>query len=92
MKLLKEVIRIIVISCAVGLLFNVVSPNGINVLENPWSRKAAEGSRNAEDPITFVGFERVCQFLENREGVLLDARNPKEYAEGHIPGAQLLFL
>jgi rhodanese-related sulfurtransferase len=92
MKLFKEVIWIIVISCAVGLVFNSFSPNGINVLENPWSRKAAEGSRNAEDPITFVGFERVCQFLENREGVILDARNPKEYAEGHIPGAQLLFF
>jgi rhodanese-related sulfurtransferase len=92
MKLCKEVIAIISISCLGGLLFNAFSSNGINVLENPWSRKAAAGSQSAEDPIAFVAFERVCQFIENHEGVILDARNPKEYAEGHIPGAQLLFF
>lgn len=92
MKLFKEVVWILVISCACGLLFNAFSPNGINVLENPWSRKAAASNQSAEDPITFVSFERVCQFIENREGVILDARNPREYAEGHIPGAQLLFF
>jgi rhodanese-related sulfurtransferase len=91
-KLFKEVVWILVISCACGLLFNAFSPNGINVLENPWSRKVAASNQSAEDPITFVAFERVCQFIENREGVILDARNPREYAEGHIPGAQLLFF
>ena len=92
MKLFKEVVWILAMSCACGLLFNAISPNGINVLENPWSRKAAAINQSAEDPITFVSFEWVCQFIENREGVILDARNPREYAEGHIPGAQLLFF
>jgi rhodanese-related sulfurtransferase len=92
MKILKEVTWILGISCLCGLLFNAFSPNGINVLENPWSRKAVAESPSAEDPITFIGFERVCQFIENHEGMILDARNPKEYAEGHIPGAQLLFF
>ncbi len=92
MKLFKEVIWILVISCACGLLFNAFSPNGINVLENPWSRKAVANNQSAEDPIAFVSFERACQFIENREGVVLDARNPGEYGEGHIPGAKLLFF
>jgi rhodanese-related sulfurtransferase len=92
MKVFKEVIWILFTSCVIGLLFNAFSPNGINVLDNPWSRKAAAGSPGAEDPITFVGFERVCQFIENGEGIILDARNPEDYAEGHIPGAHLLFF
>jgi rhodanese-related sulfurtransferase len=92
MKLFKEAIWILGISCLCGLLFNAFSPAGINVLENPWSHKAGADRRGVADPITFIGFERACQFFENHEGVLLDARNPGEYAEGHIPGAQLLFF
>jgi len=92
MKLVKEVIWILGTSCICGLAFNAFSPNGINVLDNPWSRKVAAGGSEAEDPIVFVGIERVCQFIENREGIILDARNPREYAEAHIPGAQLLFF
>lgn len=91
-KLVKEVIWILAIACVTGLLFNAFSPNGINVLDNPWSRKAVADSTITEDPIRFVGFERVCQFIENEEGIILDARNPEEYAEGHIPGAHLLFF
>lgn len=92
MKLFKEVFWILLISCVSGLLFNAFSPAGIKVLDNPWSRKIAAESLSAEDPVTFVGFERACQFIENREGMILDARKPEEYAEGHIPGAHLLFF
>ena len=45
-----------------------------------------------EDPIVFVEFDRACRFVEDQEGIVLDVRNPEDYAEGHIPGAHLLFF
>ena len=40
----------------------------------------------------FIDFNRACQFIENKEGIVLDARKPEDYAEGHIPGSYLLFF
>jgi len=90
MKIFKEVVVILFLSSVCGLLFNAFSTNGINILDNPWSRKVVASSNHEKDPISFIGFERACQFIDNQEGIILDARNPQEYAEGHIPGALLL--
>jgi rhodanese-related sulfurtransferase len=101
MKILREIIAIISVSFISGLGFNAFSPHGINVLNNPWSRNVVNDSTYQvengnqlvnEDPIIFVGFDRSCQFIENKEGIVLDARAPEAYAEGHIPGAHHLFF
>ena len=101
MKIFKEIIAIISISFIGGLGFNAFSPHGIDILSNPWSKNAgAESAYQAEngnqlaneDPIIFVDFNRTCRFIDNKEGIILDARSPEDYAEGHIPGAHLLFF
>jgi len=101
MKIFKEIIAIISISFIGGLGFNAFSPQGIDILSNPWSKNAgvestyqAENGNQLEneDPIIFVDFNRTCRFIDNKEGIILDARSPEDYAEGHIPGAHLLFF
>ena len=92
MTIVKEIIAILCISFVGGLVFNAFSPNGINVLDNPWSRASELNGLGEEEPVQFVDFDRACRFVENREGIVLDARNPEDYAEGHIPGARLLFF
>ena len=92
MKIIKQVIIILCVSFIVGFTFNSFSPNGIGVLDNPWSRSAIVNSSGDEEPIMFIDFNRACQFIENKEGIVLDARNPEDYAEGHIPGSYLLFF
>ncbi len=91
-KILKEVLLILVVSFVSGLVFNAFSPNGIGVLDNPWSRSVEQNDSGEDEPIVFIGFDRACQFIENQEGIILDARNPEDYDEGHIPGAYLLFF
>lgn len=101
MKLFKQIIAIIVVSFVCSLGFNLFSPHGIGVFDNPWSKhnysnKTYQGKHNdqlmEEEPVIFVAFDRACQFIENQEGVVLDARTPEDYADGHIPGAHLLFF
>lgn len=97
MKIVKQIVAILVVSFIGGLGFNAFSPHGIDILGNPWSKPKCDDPTfqnqiaNGE-PIIFVGLDRACQFIENQEGIVLDARSPEEYAEGHIPGAQLLFF
>lgn len=92
MKVVREIIAILFLSAAGGLVFNAFSPQGINPLDNPWSRKAELAGLAEEEPLVFVDIERACRFIENREGVVLDARHPDDYAEGHLPGARLLYF
>jgi len=45
-----------------------------------------------EEPLIFVDFDQARRFIEGQEGIVLDARTPEDFAEGHIPGAHLLFF
>ena len=101
MKIFKEIVAIICVSFTGGLGFNAFSPHGISVLNNPWSKNAganlAYQVENDDqlvngDPIVLVDFNRTCQFIDNKEGIIVDARSPEEYEEGHIPGAHPLFF
>ncbi len=101
MRIFKQIIAILVISFIGGLGFNALSPHGIDILSNPWSKNAGvestyqveNGNQLAnEDPIIFVDFDRACKFIDNKEGIILDARSPEDYTEGHIPGSHLLFF
>ena len=101
MRIFKQIIAILVVSFIGGLGFNALSPHGIDILSNPWSKNAGVESTYQvengnqlvnEDPIIFVDFDRACKFIDNKEGIILDARSPEDYAEGHIPGSHLLFF
>ncbi len=99
MKIFKQIVFILIVSFVCGLGFNAFSPHGINILDNPWSNHADkksdfhvkyDSSLEQEEPVVFVNLDRARQFVENHEGIVLDARTPEDYAEGHIPGAYLL--
>ena len=101
MKIFKEVIAILSISFIGGIGFNAFSPHGIDILSNPWSKNSGAASTYQaesdsqwvnEEPIRFVDFNRACRFIDDKEGIILDARSPEDYAEGHIPGAHLIFF
>jgi len=101
MKIFKQIIAILAISFISGLGFNAFSPRGINVFDNPWSRNAIDAPAYQleqsvqwmqEEPIIFVDFDQACRFIEDQEGMILDARTPEDYKEGHIPGAHPLFF
>ena len=101
MNIFKQIAAIVGVSVVIGILFNMFSPNGIDIFGNPWSKLNSDthvehtdcDHQPVEDsPVLCVGLDRACQFIDNQEGVILDARNPEEYAEGHIAGAQLLFF
>ena len=92
MKIVRQTIAILCISFLCSFAFNAFSPNGIGVLDNPWSRNSLVNNSEEDEPIVFVDFNRACQFVENQEGIILDARNPEDYAKGHLPGAYLLFF
>lgn len=100
MKIFKQSIAILTVSFIIGLIFNAYSPRGIGVFDNPWSKNAVNATvhqlkqnhqREHEEPISIADFDRAYRFIDNKEGIILDARNPREYVEGHIPGAYLLY-
>jgi len=99
-KIFREITVIIVISITCGFVFNLFSPHGINIFDNPWSGYNNDTSNYQldndndllQEPIVFVTLDRACRFVEGKEGMILDVRTPEEYAEGHIAGAHLLFF
>lgn len=101
MNIFKQIAAIVGVSVVIGILFNMFSPNGIDIFGNPWSKLNSDthvdhadcDNQHVEDsPILCVGLDRACQFIDNQEGVILDARSPEDYAEGHIAGSHLLFF
>ena len=67
-----------------GVLFNAVSPRGIDLL-GPVPHREAKG-------IDELGLEEAWALHKERTGVFVDARSAEEFGEGHIPGALLLPL
>jgi len=99
MSIVKQIIAILGVSFSIGIAFNMWSPRGIDILSNPWSTnnsgvsvmQAGQVSQvTGDEPIVFIGRDRACQFFDNQEGIILDARSREEYTEGHITGAHHL--
>ena len=67
-----------------GVLFNAVSPRGIDLL-GPVPHRQAEG-------IGELGLKEAWALHKESAGVFVDARSAEEFRAGHIPGALLLPL
>ena len=46
------------------------------------------GSQNNVAPVKTVGVEEFANIMAQKEVRLIDVRTPKEYAEGHLAGAE----
>lgn len=88
---IKETMLIILAAIIIAFLFNALSPNGITH-KGVWY-----DNRNKIDLITPPSYDPKVDSLltmedafglwESKQALFLDAREPDEYAEGHIPGA-----
>ncbi len=68
----------------VGVLFNAVSPRGIDLL-GPVPRRTIEG-------VGEVSLKEAWSLYKQKTGLFVDARSEAEFDAGHIPGALLLPL
>ncbi|NLI16085.1 MAG: rhodanese-like domain-containing protein [candidate division Zixibacteria bacterium] len=89
--LLKDTILIIALSVIVAFLANALSPNGIGI-KGVWydnRHKVELAIPPSYDPKvdSLLTMEDAFSLWESKQAVFLDAREPDEYAEGHIPGA-----
>ncbi|MDT8271563.1 MAG: rhodanese-like domain-containing protein [Desulfomonilia bacterium] len=78
---------IVVFSAALALLVNTMHPRGIPLIQD-WSIDALmidEQGLRMDIPL-----DEAIQAFRQGDVVFLDARTPREYAQGHIKGARLL--
>lgn len=95
-RLLSEVLIILAISFAAGLVNNSISHNRISWIGQWPSLSDAEDDSSWDclscepgDP-EFLSLADASALYQNPEVVFLDARYPEEYARGHIARAILL--
>jgi rhodanese-related sulfurtransferase len=77
-------VMICLAGAVIGVLFNAVSPRGIDLL-GPVPHREVKG-------IGELGLEEAWDLHKERTGVFVDARSAEEFGAGHIPGALLLPL
>jgi rhodanese-related sulfurtransferase len=75
-----QMIVLVVIGAAVGLVYNAVSPAGIPV-------KGGKPQMWNEKGVRMMKLDEVQYYLQQPGTVLVDARSIYEYKLGHIPGA-----
>ena len=78
MQCIGRALILLVIAVGLGLVGNAISPRGI-----PLKTPAARSVREAE----FVSLPQATELWENGTAVFLDAREPKDFAAGHIANA-----
>ncbi len=78
----RRVLMISLAASVLGILFNAVSPRGIDLL-GPVPHRDKMGIEELK-----LGEARALH--EARKGVFVDARSAEEFGAGHIPGALLL--
>ena len=83
-------LALVVGSAALGLAVNHFSPRGIPILPPP-AEAQRDGPALPQFPmppgVTAMTAEEAHAAFTNGSALFLDARDPQEYAESHIPGA-----
>jgi rhodanese-related sulfurtransferase len=89
---LREAGSIVLIAVILGLLFNAISPRGVNFVrkEQPlvWPSNTSRHltSPNSPRPI-FIDIGEALKIFDKGIGLFIDARHEDEFNEGHIKGA-----
>lgn len=78
---------IFIFFCAILLagVVNLVRPDGINWLRQP--KPATEAVSLANEAVTAISIDTALEAFQAKRAVFVDARNPENYTEAHIPGA-----
>jgi rhodanese-related sulfurtransferase len=88
---IKYAILIILIAVAVAMAVNALSPNGI-ALKGVWydnRHKVELAIPPSYDPKvdSLLTMDDAFALWQTKQAIFLDAREPDEFVEGHIPGA-----
>ncbi len=75
---LPRALVILLIGAAVGLAGNQISPRGLPLIAPPLQTPPAEG---------FISLSQAKQIWQRGDALFLDAREPADYAVGHIGNA-----
>ncbi|MGI6455213.1 MAG: rhodanese-like domain-containing protein [bacterium] len=78
-KIVFQTIVLLILGSGIGLALNALSSEPL-----PLIRPSAPP---VEEEYTVLSTEDVNQMLNAGEAIFIDARDPNEYAVGHIPGA-----
>ncbi len=82
---------LVVIATAAALLYN--SFGGIALIAPADTVMRALGQGLPEqDGIHLVGLDAARKFLDEQRGLVVDARSPEQFAQGHLPGAVNCFV
>ena len=92
LAILGEIVLIVVISAAAGLLWNRTLLLGAWRGElTPLAQAAQQGEQG--DPLPMpIGLAQVKELHDSKQAVIVDARTAASFAEGHIAGALSLPL
>ena len=82
-----QALVIVAVAAAVGLVFNALSPKGINPFNRP--SDVPVSSDGGRESIRIIGLDEAQAAVESGVSVI-DARRKEDFDEGHIPGAMLL--
>jgi len=86
-RLLAEMAVIFLVAAGFGIAWNH------QLLMNAWSGKTAvsppaPAAPAGESPIPLpLGLQQVKEFFDRNEAIIIDARNRKDFTDGHIRGA-----
>ena len=91
MKILKECLLIVLVSCVCGFLFNEFSPKGI-ALVGEWDiSKGVVSAVTKSDPVLhdleISDVATAKKIFDTGRALFVDARAGEAFAEGHIKGA-----
>lgn len=77
-----EAIGIIFFSILIALFTNYIRSDGIALI------RPSTSPLSPDDGETIISLQAVVEKLEKPGVIILDARSPFDYGEGHIPGAK----
>ncbi len=90
-KTAKEIIILLVVSAALAMLINFLSPRGI-ALVGQWDTSqgvitASPSGTEEEKPEEINSVARAKEIFDNGNVLFVDARSQDNYEDGHIPRA-----
>ncbi len=90
-KTAKKIILLLVVSAALAMLVNFLSPRGI-ALVGQWDTSqgvitASPSGTEEEKPEEINSVARAKEIFDNGNVLFVDARSSDNYEDGHIPGA-----
>ncbi|MCX8011384.1 MAG: rhodanese-like domain-containing protein [Ignavibacteria bacterium] len=81
--LISNVSKLILISFVLGSLFNFVSPRGVKFFSS--SPVVLENSSTLG--VSDISIKKALELLYYKQAVFIDARNPENYEQEHLPDA-----